>query len=151
MYAPHVATLYNAYENADLTLSYSITVLDGVLMDESNGTNIEKSGLADADAVTMFIPDSVHAYDNATGNAKTYLPPKQFYAATNKASYWTLDAGGQSSGAASYFIKGIIVETGANSSYMKMREKYDAVYNVSSVYIRDFGTPDMRHWQVGGK
>lgn len=149
MYAPHVATVYNAYEDASYNILYNITILNGVLMDDSKGTNISKSGLSDADSVTMFIPFDVQAVD-ALGNAKTYLPPKEFYATANKASYWTLDTGGQASGVATYFIKGSVVET-TNQSYAKLREKYDAVYNVSTVDIRDFGTDDMRHWQVGGR
>lgn len=149
MYAPHVATVYNAYEDANLNILYNITILNGVLMDESKGTNIAESGLMDADAVTMFIPFDVQAVD-ALGNTKTYLPPKEFYASAEKGSHWTLDTGGQASGVATYFVKGTVVET-VNSSYAKLREKYDAVYNVSSVDIRDFGTSDMRHWQVGGK
>lgn len=148
MYAPHVVTVYNAYEDGNLNIVYNVTVLNGVLMDESKGTNIVKSGLSDADAVTMFIPDGVDARDGTTGNAKTYLPPKEFYASQNKSSYWTLDTGGQESATATYFIKGNIVE---NLSYAKLREKYDAVYDVSSVDVRDFGTPNMRHLQVGGK
>lgn len=149
MYAPHVATIYNAFEGADLNILYNITILDGVLMDESKGTNIAHSGLDDADSVTLFVPFDVKA-TGADGNNKTYLPPKEFYASSNKASHWTLDTGGQASGVSTYFVKGTVVEA-ENQSYAKMRGKYDAVYNVSTVDIRDFGTPDMRHWQVGGR
>lgn len=149
MYAPHVATVYNAYEDSSYNIVYNITILNGVFMDESKGTNIAKSGLSDADAVRMFIPFDVKAVDSL-GNAKTYLPPKEFYASANKSLYWTLDTGGQASGVATYFVKGSVVET-TDKSYAKMREKYDAVYNVSSVDIRDFGTADMQHWQVGGR
>ena len=148
MYAPHVVTIYNAYESENLDLAYNITVIKGVLMDESRGTNIAKSGLSDADTVTLFIPFSAKAVDGVAGVERTYLPPKAFYSSTSKDEHWTLDTGGQSSGVASFFVKGRVVDSG---SYSSLRSRYDAVYNVSSVDIRDFGTPDMQHFQVGGK
>ena len=33
----------------------------------------------------------------------------------------------------------------------KMREMYDDVYDITTIDTRDFGSPDMQHWQVGAR
>ena len=58
---PHVVTVFNSYEDDDLKMHSSITILRGVLLDVSKGTNVAKTGLADADAATLYIPFSVDA------------------------------------------------------------------------------------------
>ena len=50
---PHVVTVFNSYEDDDLKMHNSITVLRGVLLDVSKGTNVAKTGLDDADADTL--------------------------------------------------------------------------------------------------
>ena len=66
---PHVVTVYNT-ETTELpendfkpTLINHITVLHGVLLDASKGSNVSKSGLEGADAVTLYIPVRVRAFD----------------------------------------------------------------------------------------
>ena len=77
---PHVVTVFNSYEDDDLKMRYSVTILRGVLLDVSKGTNVAKTGLIDADAATLYIPFSVEAV-STTGDKKTYVDPKVFYAA----------------------------------------------------------------------
>lgn len=87
---PHTVTVFNSYEDDDLKIHNSITVLRGVLLDVSKGTNVAKTGLADADAATLYIPFSVDAV-STTGDKKTYVEPKAFYAAAG--STGIVDAG----------------------------------------------------------
>lgn len=143
---PHVVTVFNSYEDNDLKMHNSITILRGVLLDVSKGTNVAKTGLADADAATLYIPFSVDAV-STTGDKKTYVEPKAFYAAENQQGLWTLDSGGQSNSTSTYFVKGEVSEM---MSLKELRQAYDFVYDVSTVDVRDFGGA-MRHWQVGGK
>lgn len=137
MYTPHTVTLVIVVED-----SYNTVVLDGVFLDLSKRSNVNKSGLSDADAATLFIPFSI-------STDKTYLPPKEYLALTNRGNYWTIFDGGDESGADCYFIKG--EQTIDIYPFSKAREKHDYVYHVSSVDLRDFGSQKMQHWMVGGR
>ena len=149
MYTPHTVTLYNVTENPDtLEINYNITVLNGVFLDRAHARNIEKTGLRDADSATLFIPFSVSATDGVSGLPKTYVGPKAYRVLPDTTDYWTLEAGGTSSGVDCFFVKGEVV-TGAG--YRFIRENYDDVYDVTTVDTRDFGSADMQHWQVGGR
>ncbi len=143
---PHTVTVFNSYEDDDLKMHNSITILCGVLLDVSKGTNVAKTGLADADAATLYIPFSVDAV-STTGDKKTYVEPKAFYAAKDQQGLWTLDSGGHSNSTSTYFVKGEVSEM---MSLAQLQEKYDYAFDVSTVDVRDFGG-DMMHWQVGGK
>ena len=137
MYTPHTVTLVMVEDD-----SYNTVVLHGVFLDLSKRSNVNRSGLADADAATLYIPFSIN-----TG--KTYLPHKDYAALENRGDYWTLFDDGDNSGADCYFIKG---EQNIDVyPFSKAREKHDYVYRVSSVDLRDFGAAAMQHWQVGGK
>ena len=149
MYTPHTVTIYNVSENPDtLWLEYNITILRGVFLDRHEAANIEKSGLRDADAATLFIPFSVQAVDATTGAKKKYISPKAYRQLEDTSGYWTLEGGGMSSGADSFFVKGEVVNT---IGYAKMREMYDDVYDITTIDIRDFGSEDMQHFQVGAR
>lgn len=147
MYTPHTVTLVNVIEGNNSTMQYYLTVLHGVMLQASKHTNVHKSGLQDADAVTLFVPFSVRA-QGADGNAKTYASPKVFEAMADHTGAWTLQAGGKSGGADCFFIRGEILEA---VSYAQALKLYDDVFRVTSVDIRDFGSEAMRHWQVGGR
>ncbi|MBQ0067179.1 MAG: hypothetical protein KBS60_03180 [Phascolarctobacterium sp.] len=131
MYTPHKVTLYHQIED-DITaeVSYNVTVLDGVFLDLAQGSNISKSGISDADSATLFIPLDVIAYDPVTMKRKQFLPPKEFARQLNHDQYWTLETGGKSSGSDCYFIKGVVIDP---ISFGKMREKYDYVYDITTV------------------
>ena len=118
-----------------------------MFLERAQGTNIEKTGLRDADAVRLFIPFSVTAVDGITGENKQYISPKAYQNLESTDNYWTLDPGGVSSGSDCFFIKGVIIST---EGYRALRNTYDDVYDVTTVDVRDFGSEDMRHWQVGG-
>lgn len=137
MYTPHTVTLVIVEDDG-----YNSVVLDGVFLDLSKRSNINKSGLADADAATLFIPFSIRT-------DKTYVSPAEYKALDDTAGYWTITDEGEDGGADCYFIKG--EQTVDIYPFSKAREKHDYVYHVSSVDLRDFGNPRMQHWQVGGK
>ena len=149
MYTPHTVTIYNVGENPDtLEQEYNMTFLRGVFLDRRQAANIEKSGLRDADAATLFIPFSVEAVDAVTGDPKQYIGPKAYRQLADASGYWTLEPGGLASGADSFFVKGEVVNY---LGYGKMRELYDDVYDITTIDTRDFGSPDMQHWQVGAR
>lgn len=148
MYTPHTVTVYNVYEDPlTLVATYNATILRGVFLDVAKGTNVKKTGMQDADAATLFIPFSVKAVDGVTGEEKKYIGPNEFFRLADKSGYWTLETGGRSSSADCFFVKGEIV---TDKGYGFMRSYYDDVFDVTTVDVRDFGTPDMHHWQVGG-
>ena len=149
MYTPHTVTIYNVGENPEtLEQEYNMTFLRGVFLDVRQAANIEKSGLRDADAATLFIPFSVEAVDAVTETPKQYIKPKAYRQLTDTSGYWTLEPGGLNSGADSFFVKGEVVNY---SGYAKMRELYDDVYDITTIDTRDFGSPGMQHWQVGAR
>lgn len=149
MYAPHAVTVYNAYENVDtLKNEYNITVLKGVFLDISKGANVMKSGLENADSATLFIPFDVLAMNGKTGRQQTYLEPKQYENLGDKSAHWTIRTGGTTSGKDCFFVKGEVVE---DADFQEINQNFDNVFRVNAVDVRDFGSADMRHWEVSGK
>lgn len=144
MYAPHTVTLYYVTEDQVTfeTTNY-ITVLDGVFMDAAKAANVRTSGLENADAVNLFIPFDVSATDGVTGATKIYVSPKRFEAMEDKSDVWTLATGNNC-----FFVKGVVLEPEQNFQYINLN--YDDVYRVTKVDEKDFGSEDMRHWEVGG-
>lgn len=142
MYAPHTVTLYLAIEDeVDFTTSHFITVLEGVLLDASKAANIRATGLTGADAANLYIPFSVRAIDGESGAEKTYADPKEFSKAEDKSLLWTLDE-------RCFFVKGTVIDLEAN--FQNINREYDDVYRVTKVDKKDFGSPDMQHFEVGG-
>lgn len=137
MYTPHTITMVIVVGDG-----YNSVVLDGVFLDLSKRSNVNKSGLSDADAATLFIPFTIAA-------DKTYLPPKEYKALTERSGYWTIFDDGDNSGADCYFIKG--AQSTDIYPFSRARNTYDYVYKVTSVDLRDFGSPNMQHWMVGGR
>ena len=149
MYAPHTVTVYNAYENVDtLRNEYTITVLSGVLLDVSKGSNVIRNGLENVDAAMLFIPFDVTAKDGVTGRKQEYVEPKDYERMEDKSAVWTIRAGGTNSNKDCFFVKGCVVE---DADFQSINANHDNVYRVSSVDVRDCGSPEMRHWEVSGR
>lgn len=143
MYTPHTVTLYHSMEDSlTLDTTVNITILHGVLLDATKAANVRESGLVNADSVSLYIPFSVKAVDGLTLMDKRFVGPKEYRDAMDKSGLWTLDTEN------CFFVKGEIVEQGREFQYIN--HNYDDVYRVTSVDTKDFGTPDMRHWEVGG-
>ena len=149
MYAPHTVTIYNVLTETntttfDDTTTNNITILRGVLLEPNKGYNVRESGLATADDATLYIPFSVAAVDGTTGNAKTYVDPVAYWLANDKSGLWTLSADGNT-----FFVKGEVVEARKSETYINA--KHGFVYDVTKVDLKDFGSADMQHFEVGGK
>lgn len=148
MYAPHTVTIYNVVQEIDPATLDEVekvytTILRGVMLQASKGVNVRESGLEGADAVNLYIPFGVEAVDGTAGEPKTYIGPQAFYHAADKSGLWTLSVNGN--GGTTFFVKGEFVtdnETVALS--------HDDCYNLTKVDMKDFGSPDMQHWEVGG-
>ena len=143
MYTPHTVTVYHTTEDTlTLETTVNITILNGVLLDATKAANVRESGLTSADSVNLYIPFSVKAVDGLKRIDKAFLSPKEYRDINNKSDFWTLDTQN------CFFVKGEVVEQGRDFQYLN--HNYDDVYRVTSVDTKDFGTPDMRHWEVGG-
>lgn len=139
---PHTVTVYNTGEEDPVTFEKvtHITVLRGVFYDSSKAVNVRESGLTNADSVNLIIPFSVEAVDGMTGEAQTYLPPKEYETAMDKGKHWTIRTGD------CFFVKGDVVRPGL--SFQEINAAFDDVHNVTTVDGKDFG--DLKHWEVGG-
>lgn len=148
MYTPHTVTVFN-YLGKDPETGKpknDITILRGVFLDISQGENKMRSGLTNADSATLYIPMSIKAVNGITGEQVRYLPPKEYELADDKSGVWTI---GERKNNGCFFVKGEVVERDA--SYQDINTRYDYAYVVTSVDVRDFGSPDLQHWQVWGK
>lgn len=149
MYTPHTVTVYNIVRETDLSTLKEvdhiyITILRGVMLQASKGANVRESGLEGADAANLYIPFAVEAVDGKTGAAKTYAKPQEFFKSADRNGLWTLSYNGN--GGDTVFVKGEFV-----SDDMTAVESHDDCYNVTKVDAMEYGSADMRHWEVGGK
>lgn len=149
MYAPHTVTIYTVERDELPETGFNpqetlyITILRGVFLEAAKAMNVRESGLVSADAVNLYIPFGVEAVDGVTGAKKTYVRPQEFIAATDRSDKWTLSFSGN--GGETHFVKGErVVSTSTELAAL------DDCYTVTKVDAKDFGSPDMRHWEVGG-
>lgn len=144
MYAPHTVTVFNVGREIDLMTGFqpiSATILRGVLMDASKAVNVRESGLVGADSVNLYIPFTVEAVDALTGKRRSYVDPKAYDAAEDTSGLWTLGTERH------FFAKGEITEA---LDFQTINRKYESVHLITKVDTKDFGSPSMRHWEVGG-
>lgn len=117
-----------------------ITVLDGVLLEESKAANVRATGLEGADAANLHIPFNVKATDGVTGKEKTYIDPVEGWKAdADKSDIWTISIG-------TVFVKGREVHPDASREALELG--YDGVYEATKVDKLDFG--GFPHFEVGG-
>lgn len=129
-------TIYNRYFDKETRLDkYHRTVLYGVFWDERKAVNRLQSGLEDADEVTIVIPFRV-------ATDKKYVSPKEFEKLEDKAGYFTLQEGDR-------VVKGAI-DFEITGKVSDLDKEYEA-FTITSVDTKDFGSPHMRHWEVGAK
>lgn len=148
MYTPHTVTIYNIVRETDpATLDevehVYITILRGVMLQASKGANVRESGLEGADAANLYIPFTVEAVDGKTGAAKAYAKPQEFAKAADRSGLWTLSYNGN--GGETVFVKGEFI-----SDNMTVVQYHDDCYKVTKVDAMDYGSADMRHFEVGG-
>lgn len=152
---PHTITMYNVEIYTDKTtfkdvLVNHITILRGVLVDDSKAVNVRESGLVGADAVNLIIPFDVEAVDGETGESKKYVGPLEFWRAGDKTGLWTMSIGGTKThgvNGSCFFVKGEAVHY--DLSVDKIEMMYDDVYDITSIDKKDFG--GLPHFEVGAK
>ena len=144
MYAPHSVTLYNACKDGELC----ITFLERVLLDVSLGGNVGKNGVASSDAAVLFVPFDCSAVDAVTGQKQTFCMPGEFDRLEMRSGVWTAGPRDKRAAVDCFFVRGRVVET--DLDFAAFHDRYDGVFRVSSLDVRDFGSPEMRHWQIGG-
>lgn len=151
MYAPHTVTIYNVTQETDPTTFKDvqhtyITVIRGVFLEAAKAANVRKSGLESADAVNLYIPFTSPAVDGVTGATKRYVGAMEFWRTEDKSEIWTLSADGN--GGTTFFANGEVVEPEKTEEQIEML--YDEVYKVTKIDRKDYGSPDMQHFEVGG-
>lgn len=148
---PHTVTVYNHIgESIETGLPESkITILRGVLLEISQGANIMKSGLDNADKAKLHIPFAVVAVDGETGLPQKYISPKEYDRLEDKTGFWTIGSRDNFSGQECFFVKGEVVNKMAD--YATINDLYDYAYRVSTVDIYDYGSPNMQHFEAGGQ
>lgn len=148
---PHTVTVYNKVEDETTgSAVYNVTILHGVFLDISKGANVMKSGLVSADSATLYIPMSIKAINADTSEEQKFVGQKEYerLAQSDLHEYWTLRTGGSSSTVDCFFVKGEVTE---KSGFNDLKNRYDDVYDVSTVDTKDFGSKRMWHWEVGGR
>nr|WP_308743206.1 DUF6751 family protein [uncultured Anaerocolumna sp.] len=120
------------YTNADITVytlsdGYKTHHIEGVFWDESKQSNVIKSGLSTIDSITIYVP-----FENI---------PSEIKFTTGK----------------DYIVKGLINDTIDNSSPQKYSETFAAlkkkhdVFTLSVCDKKDYGSEDMRHYELACK
>ncbi len=151
---PHTVTVYNVVIKQDQAslkdvIVNHITILHGVLLEIQKAVNVRESGLEGADAATLYIPFSVRAVDGVTGKPKRYVSPMEFWRMDDRSGVWTLSISSRNPAVDgnTFFVKGEAVEPDARPEEIEM--KYDHVYDLTKIDPKDFGSPELQHWEVG--
>lgn len=155
---PHTITLYNVTIETDKATLESevinhITILKGVFVNASKAANVRESGIAGADAVDVYIPFDVEAVDAATGKAKGYMPPIEFWRSEDKSDHWTLAISAKGAGVDGYtfFVKGVALPpegTKPEKVRSVVEAMYDDAYNITKIDVMDYG--GLKHFEIGG-
>ena len=111
---------------------YQKTVIYGVHFEHSLNTNVIKSGLENADSGFVVIPFNCVM-------SRRYIEPFRFRKLDDKSMYFTFEKGDR-------IVKGILdFEINSEKS---LDENYDA-YTITKVDVMDYGSPNMRHFELG--
>ena len=150
MYTNANATLYNYFKDKNTgKATYTKTFLHGVFWDDTKHTNVLKSGLSTIESVSIYVPFEVNS------DGKQYLPPKEYSKLSegDLGAYYTFSTNSQDlivEGLVDYNIDNTSAQTiSASLSYLK--NNYDKVMTVSVVDEKNYGSDNMRHWEIGGK
>lgn len=128
-----VCTVYNKYVDKGVE-KWQRVVIAGVYWGSVRGANYRKTGLENADAVSVIIPSNFTA-------DREYIKPKSWHPLADKNFYFTLQPGDT-------IIKGLIDYEVVRSS--KELEQFDDCFKITKVDHKDFGS-GMDHWEVGAK
>lgn len=136
MYTNSNITIYNSYfDKVTRTDKYQRTILYGVFWDCKKTVNRIQSGLENADEVFIAIPFAV------TSN-RQYIAPKEFERLDDKSNHFTLKEEDR-------IVQGEI-DFEITGKVSDLDKQYEA-FTITSVDTKDFGSPHMRHWEVGAR
>ena len=164
MFEDEVTIFNKKYDKSIKDDVYIRTYLVGVNLDLTKAVNVIKSGLENANAGTLVIPEDVESEEKLFLRPKEYKRAKVFNPLTvsdvnksevnimdkikvlsleNSEEVWTLQPGDIIvSGLIDYVIKN-------ENTIKKLRDEYDDVYEIVSVDTKLKG--GLPHWEVGLK
>lgn len=125
-------TVYNKYTNENKSVIFKKHLIDNVFWDDSKAVNLN-TGYENADDVNIFIPKSQNDMSN-------YVSPKKYNGEVKK---WTLNVG-------DFIVKGECKED-VVYGIKELINKYDDVFTITLVDNKDFGSPNMHHFEIRGK
>lgn len=126
-------TIFNVVYNTEKKLEEICTAhIYGVHWENVKAVNVINSGMSDADSIVVYIPMSART-------DKKYKQPKEFEKAHD--GCFTLRPG-------DVIVKGIVSYEG---TIAKITDTFDNSAVITSVDAFDYGSYDMRHWEVSGK
>ncbi|EQF29858.1 hypothetical protein QEW_4533 [Clostridioides difficile CD160] len=136
-------TLYNACYNKEFGVNeYFKTYLVGVDWQGQQNINVTDKGIISADSIKIIIPFGV------SSEGKKYIEPKEFEKLNiaEKGKYFTFNNNDK-------IAKGLVdfdIDS-RNGKTIKMLENlYSDVVNINSIITHDFGSMNMRSWEIGG-
>jgi len=132
------ATLYNRYVvTATRSEAYQRTVLPEVAWENHKASNVVATGgRMFADQAKIFI---LMAF------GKRFLKPAAWKALTSKTGHWTLQIG-------DVIVQGSVNDEITDTfTITDLKAKYDDVLTITSIDAMNFGSVNMRHWQVGAQ
>lgn len=141
MYTPHTITIFNSYKNdGDKTTYYQPTRLTGVFRQGARAQSTDSNGIVKRGTDKLFIPLTVTAEDG-----RQYVKPSDFAALTEdeRAESWTLNERGD------FYIMGTYTapEDGV-IRWDDIRTAHRSGHKILTVKICDYGSDELRHWEV---
>lgn len=125
-------SVYNKYINTTTkAITFKKHLIDNVFWDDSKGINLNK-GYDNADNVNIFIPKSQN-------DMSKYVSPRNYLGG----SEWTLQNG-------DFIVKGN-TNLSSVSKISELNELYDNVFTITLVDDKDFGSDNMRHFEIRGR
>lgn len=125
-------SVFNKYTDENKNVIFKKHLIDNVFWDDSKGIN-RNLGYENADDVNVFIPKNQN-------DMSGYVEPKKYKGLNNT---WTLENG-------DFIVKGNVEESSV-VSIKELLKKYDNVFTISLVDDKDFGSANMKHFEIRGK
>jgi hypothetical protein len=126
-------TIFNKYISARVEV-WRRSIIRNVGWQATKAVSGTKAGYLASNVATVFIPFA--------GNTDKYAPPK----------YWQYDLDGWTLQEGDVIVRGEVPEDITSTfSITDLRAKYDDVVTITSVDSMDFGSLNVRHWEVGCK
>ena len=145
MFAPNAVTVYNVCPDGTVRMTF----LDGVFLETGQEGSVSKNGVVRDGNALLFIPFDCVAVDAAGGQVQQFCPPGDFDRLDNRNGFWTVGPKNTRSCVDCFFVRGKVVAP--DLSLAELHGRFQDAFRVSSVFTRDFGSRNMRHWQIGGK